>query len=350
MKIATPLVLAVALTGCSTETGIREDIPVLPSGNPNPIDNSERQTDVMLQTVVPAVDVLFMVDNSCSMGDDQDRLVENFPTFIRWFLGSGLEYHIGVVSSDVYDPAQSGKLQKGFNRKWISEDDNNQVPMFSQMAVLGTSGSGDERGRDAIYLGLELERDRYNQGFYRDDAALHTIAVSDEPDNSRDINLGEFVEWYDGLKRTAEDRTFSAIETRGGFGGASSKYGSITSRIGGVIWDIRTDNWAGALDVLGLQATGRKTEYFLSKLPVNDTIEVAVRQPLDDGSFTPDFFDRAYFDDDQNLVDAEGKPVEPTAAYFYYREQRNSISFVNYVPDDAWQIQIEYIVRSSVVD
>ena len=50
----------------------------------------------MLQTTVQAVDVLWVVDTSCSMAQEQTQLAENFEGFMTHFLDSGLDYHIGV--------------------------------------------------------------------------------------------------------------------------------------------------------------------------------------------------------------------------------------------------------------
>lgn len=350
MRAPISMAIAIALVGCGNEAPIRQNLPVEEPGQPLSLDASVTQQDLVLQVAVPSTDILFVVDNSCSMGDDQEALVDNFPTFMRWFLGSGLDYHIGVVSTDVYDPAQSGKLVKGFSRKWISADDNNQVNMFNQMAVLGVSGSGDERGTDALYMALEEEVDEYNAGFYRDEAALHTIAVSDEPDYSRDLPFGELVNWYDTLKRTADDRTFSAIERRGGAGGGSSrKYGDMTARIGGVIYDINETSWDRALDALGLRATGMKTEYFLSKLPVDETISVRVREPIGEGEFTALPIARAWLDSDGKPVDAKGEPIS-SDPHWYYLEGRNSIVFIDFVPEEQRTVEINYTVRSSVTN
>ena len=313
--------------------------------SPRPVDGSITQVDVMVQTTVPNTDIMFVVDNSCSMGDDQQRLVDNFPSFARWFLGSGLDYHIGVVSTDMDDPAQRGKLQQGFGRKWIEADDPNQINTFTQMAVLGVSGSPTEKGTDAAYAALEIERDGFNEGFYRDEAAIHTIVVADEADYSG-INEREFINWYDGLKRVADERTFSIIWDPASLGFGGRSYAPFNRQIGGVYYQIRETDWSSALDVLGLQATGMKTEYFLSRAPVEDSIEVAVRLPiLDGGDFTPQSFPRAEFDDEGNAIDENGDPI--TEPHYYYVPERNSIRFLEYVPEEAYQIQISYTVRSS---
>ena len=53
-------------------------------------------TDVSTQVTTPEVDVLFVIDNSCSMNNEQSELTANFPSFMAYFLDSGLDYHIGA--------------------------------------------------------------------------------------------------------------------------------------------------------------------------------------------------------------------------------------------------------------
>ena len=349
-----PVFVSLALMGCQSDFEFRDELPVEPSEEPRPVE-SETALDVIVQTVTPSVDILYMVDNSCSMADDQADLSENFPTFMRWFLGSGLDYHIGVVSSDIRDPSHTGKLQGGFGKRWISTDDNNQIAQFQQMAVLGNGGASPEKGLAGIYFSkTDAQAIRHNDGFFRDSSAIHTICVADEWDYTTEISLGEFTNWYDGLKRAADERTFSAIESPspGASGGGGQRYGLVTQQIGGVLWNVHDEDWSPALDLLGLRATGRKTEYFLSQLPVEPSIRVTVRTPLGDGTdpdedFIEELYPRAFWQGD-TLVNADGEEID--GAHWYYVEGRNSITFVNFVPDDLARVAIEYTVRSSVVD
>ena len=352
MHRATTLLAALSLVACGNETDFIDELDLEPSQEPAPVE-AVTQTDLLVQTVTPSVDILYMVDNSCSMGDDQADLAANFPTFMRWFLGSGLDYNIGVVSSDTRDPAHNGKLQGGFNKRWISTDDDNQIAAFQQMAVLGNSGASPEKGIAGVYNSKNVAAAvDWNQGFYRDTSALHVIAVSDERDYTRGgdgVTIGEFIDWFDGLKRNADERTFSAIESPavGASGAGGQAYGTVTQVIGGVVWDIGQEDWSPALDVLGLRASGRKTEYFLSQLPLDETIRVTVRVETEGGNFDERIYPRAFWQGAE-LVDDEGNPT--VGPHWYYIDRRNSITFVDYVPEDLSQVAIEYTIRSSVVE
>ena len=341
-RLTLPVLLA--LVGCP-ESSFQDSFPDFEPGTVRPVE-SQTQTDLVTQTVNPVVDVMFMIDNSCSMGDDQAFLADNAPVLMQHFLGSGLDYHIGVVSSDIVNPAENGKLQGSGpgGKLWIETTDQGQIPRFVQAAVLGNSGAFPEKGIAAIYRAIEELGDRYNAGFVRDRSALHVVAVSDEFDYTEPsiVTMPEFINWYDGLRRTADERTFSAIEWPNARAYASNnkRYGEVTQRIGGVLWDIKDDDWSPALDLLGLRAVGLTSEYFLSRLPVEDSIEVLMRTPIEG---TDDYSDLPQQRAERNDLGQWG------GGDWYYTPIRNSITFTGDVPTALSQIVITYTIASSVV-
>jgi len=325
MRVVLPLV------ACSCiEYDVGQDLPNPPVPNP-PVLENPTQTDVIVQVTTPMVDVLWTIDNSCSMADEQDALGDNFPKFMDYFLGSGLDYHIGVTSTDIDDPAQKGKLQTGGTPyKYIDEDTPNAINVFVAMASMGTTGSANEKGLGGTYLALETNRDTFNAGFYRDDASIHTIVLSDESDNTPAsiVTENEFISWYDGLKPEADERTFSSVVDFN-VGGV---YTHITNEIGGIVWDVHDDNYSEVLDRLGIQAAGLKREYFLSQIPVPGTITVKVEDP---SGATFEFFE------------AVG---DPPAGDWTYSSARNSITFLTYIPDELAKIVISYTIQSSTLE
>ncbi|WP_410959631.1 hypothetical protein, partial [Salmonella sp. SAL4432] len=57
--------------------------------------------DESVQVATPETDVLFVLDNSSSMDAERDEVLRNMPLFMSWFVDSGLDWHVGVVSTDV---------------------------------------------------------------------------------------------------------------------------------------------------------------------------------------------------------------------------------------------------------
>lgn len=91
------------------------------------------------------VDILFVVDNSGSMSTEQNAIAARFSTFINTLDSEGLDYRIGVTTTDVSDspnnPArtinqngalQDGKLIKfGNNNYFLTPADASRVSLFA---------------------------------------------------------------------------------------------------------------------------------------------------------------------------------------------------------------------------
>jgi hypothetical protein len=153
------------------------------------------------------VDLLFVIDNSGSMEDEQINLVNSFPSFIDEIqvqLADADGYHIGVISTDLY--AFDGTcLQEGAmitqtggtgasnqvcapyaeGHRYMTEMDNLDTA-FSCAAQIGISGDGNERGMQTITAALSDGMNGpggCNEGFLRDDALLVVVLITDEEDD-----------------------------------------------------------------------------------------------------------------------------------------------------------------------
>lgn len=333
--------LLFAAASCTSERGFDVDPPVVQLGNAIPVA-PVTNTDVIVQVVPPIVDILWTIDNSCSMAEEQAALTLNFPRFMSYFVGSGLDYHVGVISTDLDDDDHEGKLltytPKGSKipLRFIDTKTENPVEVFEGMATLGTDGSGIEKGRGAVYTALEILRlEPPNIGFYRQEASLHTILISDEDDDTDDrfIERDEFVAWYRALKSGGWRRTFSSIvnEQNG------DDYLKITADVGGIPWNIGTEEWDVVLDRLGVEASGLRREFYLSQRPVVETIEVSVTQEIEGVEVERVL---PIVDENDNVV----------LGSWLYDQSRNSIRFDDFTPDPLAEIKITYTLLSSTLD
>lgn len=324
--------LALALLACSNENQIIGDEDVY--GTPNPPDLSTPvQVDRIVQLPRASVDVLWLMDNSCSMAEEQTAISENFPKFMNYFLGSGLDYHVGVISTDMDDPKRRGKLQDRDGKRWIDATTVDPISTFGGMVKLGTDGAVDEKGRAAIYTALETLKDDYNSGFMRDEAFLSIVVISDENDysGSNPVTQSDFKDWLlDDVKGGANNRVaFSSIVgPRGGCTGAGGvaewgeKYLDVTAAVGGIEWSICDPAWDTVLEELGTQAAGLKREFFLSQVPVESSIEV-------------------WIDDEGERTDYE------VGLDWTYDRARNSVKFNTFVPTPLSEVFIQYELLSS---
>ncbi|MBX2801041.1 MAG: hypothetical protein KTR31_25400 [Myxococcales bacterium] len=336
--------LTVLFASCVSENQIGEDLLPPQEVNPPELDNPVTE-DRIVQSTPPVADITWVIDNSCSMscvvgchsgGSSSlaDKITENFGVFMQYFEGGGIDYHIGVVTTDMDQPADSGRLQLAAGYKYIDANTVNQVQVFGQMARQGTGGSGNEKGLDALHISYEDQGNDYNAGYWRDGSALHTVTLANEDDASS-ISRDEFVGWYGGLRET-DNRTYSVIactEVSKQCRETSDKYISAAHEIGGFVASVDTENWVPLLDGLGAQAAGLRREYYLSEMPDRDTIRVEVE--LFDGGLN-EFF--------------ESPSGEVEDGDWVYSESRNSITFLDYMPPSASVVVIRYEPRSAQVD
>ena len=172
------------------------------------------------------VDLLFIVDNSGSMAEEEAKLIANFPTFsnqIQTQLADVDSYHLMVTSTDSYDTASSDttinddnpacqvmgasitKSDVGLctpyaegNRYMTDMDDLGA--RFQCAANLGTAGSGEEKVGDAIVGAVSAAQNGAGgcqEGFLRDDALLVIVVLTDEDDAEH--SQGGPQQWYDAV-------------------------------------------------------------------------------------------------------------------------------------------------------
>jgi hypothetical protein len=315
-------------------------------------------TDRVKQGLKPAVDVLWVIDDSCSMVEEQDALARNLGVFLDYFLDSGTNWHMGVVTTDVLT-GTSGALESSAGYRVLTNDTPYVEDVFEQLVRVGVGGSGEERGLKAAFDALvkpSRELQITNRGINRENAALHVIVISDEDDQSTlepeghsgpwdSVTVSEFTSYLRNVKQDPETPvTFSSIvgpDPGGCFGSGGSaapaaKYLAATAGVGGLSFSICEEEWAPILDSLGALTSGVRKEFFLSKVPVPGTIKVKVTD----------------WNGNWRGFDLETDPSElpaicadedaPWCFAFTYDMQRNSMNFVDYTPSPLAQIEITY--------
>lgn len=160
------------------------------------------------------IDILFVVDNSGSMGEEQTNLAANFPMFLNLIEQSGLDYRVAITTSGMdyaytmelipgvplamtVDGGDNGTMLQpsgcGMTRRWIEKTDANAATAFACAANVGTSGPSDEMPLSAMRAAFdERIADGTNAGFRRSDALLAVVILTDENDCSYEqpVTLG----------------------------------------------------------------------------------------------------------------------------------------------------------------
>ena len=317
--------------GCASEQNFYSQEKIWGEPNPPALADTQRM-DRHVQVPPAAVDVLFVVDNSGSMRSEQELLASNFDKFINYFIGSDTDWHVGVVSTDMVNPNESGRLSTVDDVRYIDPTTPDPINTFQDLAVLGTSGDMlNEAGRAAAFTALELLRNDYNDGFYRDHANLAIIHISDEEDQSgsQPISLTEYINWLDNLKVNPDDVSVSAIVTpEGGCPTGFTEgldYLEVARAFDGVEASICDEDWSQVMDEIGLLAAGGRSEFFLSQLPVPGSIQVEV------------IADNMFFNAEEGDCDM----------CYFYNPSRNSIQFNNYIPPEYAEVTIDYTLLAN---
>ncbi len=172
-------------------------------------------------TACPGVDLLFVVDDSYSMADEQANLVGSFPGFLQGIqdlVAPGRNVHVGVVTTDAYAFNEPGCTTMGAlttrtggndasgqtcgpfaGGRFITNGDD-MAAAFSCVAQVGTSGDPKELQVAAALSAFAPELAApggCNAGFRRPEAALVLVIISDEED--LEDTPGSPESWYDDL-------------------------------------------------------------------------------------------------------------------------------------------------------
>ncbi len=184
----------------------------------SPVDQPGSTVPGQCQNTAPGVepqrtDILFVVDNSGSMAEEQQGVATELPAFVEELRkGAGVvqDFQVGLITTSVYQnaqvgmlrqltefPGQSGRLQAVPDttgaltpEKILNGNDPDIVEKFRRLVKQGTNGSGQETPFEAARLAvspplitqpLDLSG---NSGFLRDNARLLVVIVSDEDDCS----------------------------------------------------------------------------------------------------------------------------------------------------------------------
>jgi len=242
----------------------------------------ESHLDSFAQNGNNATDILFVVDNSCSMDQEQDSLAVNFASFVQIVEALDIDYQIGVTTTDVAD---NGELEG--TTRIITPNTPDPAGAFASNVNLGVTGSPTERGFDGAYMALSspnIDPGGFNDGFLRDAAGLRLIFVSDEQEQSTMLNNGDpfsYVSYFQGLKANPEHVVISDISGGltgcsggGGVATSGSDYVQATVLSGGISASICDPNWVSTLSALAWLSQSFADTFELSKTPVPETIEV----------------------------------------------------------------------------
>ncbi|HLT29296.1 MAG TPA: choice-of-anchor D domain-containing protein [Myxococcaceae bacterium] len=266
------------------------------------------QTERFVQAGQGQVDVLFVIDNSGSMMEEQQSLGENFQAFLSAAQGSEVDYQIGVTTTGLtpspggWSPcpggAEGGEAGRlfpvdGSSPRIIRPETPNAAAVFATNVNVGWC-HWNEQGLEAAYRALSAPLINHvdlpgtphpqdgNLGFLREGAKLVVVFLSDEDDYSPQ-SVSFYETFLRGLKGGNEALLTvlalvgpEELQTCPTAAATGSRYLALAEATGGMVESICTRNWAASLELLSAGAFGPRRHFPLNTQP-DPASEIEVR-------------------------------------------------------------------------
>ena len=281
------------------------------------------------QTAVGKLDVLWIVDSSGSMSEEQTYLGQNFSSFISGLAATPADFQTAVTTTDICQdqipadlaerrcPVDAGgsaatHLRGGFvgtaGRKVLKKGDTDLVSKFRSYTNVGVNGSGFEHGLKAAQLAVQKSLSGENQALVRTDSFLSVIVVSDEEDDSIGMwmtdgsnghnyhNEGitnfkftdqDFIGYMNGAVGAGKYSVSAITGTREANGSLctsahsrpfeeGTQYIHAAQKTGGIVQSICEPDWSKVLTKIAQDLPGQITQLTLEGAVVPQTIRVLV--------------------------------------------------------------------------
>lgn len=294
-----------------------DPLPVDPTPTPNPVDPTPTPNPGVCGTGTPseandefvqnsaqdaAVDILWVIDNSGSMGNEQQDLAENFSLFIQDFITRGIDFKMAITTTD--GRSSYAGVMRGDSDELTDEaaaaNESQFIQNFQNWIRVGTNGSGTEMG---LY-GSQRFFERY-QNWARPNAYLAVVYVSDEQDHSAGT-VQTYVDMLRALKSNAGYiKPYSIVTTENPNRGETlgTRYVELTNELNGVVADIHRPFYDTLRD-FGGSILNLLDSFPLSNAPIDNQIRITLNgQELTSG-WTYDAQNRVVRFDPSQIPDA----------------------------------------------
>ncbi len=290
----------VALTGGSNAEELV--VPLKLEASPQAV-----HTDTTRLPPNPLVDMLFVIDDSCSMAPKQNNLQTNFQALFSITQRSNTDFHFAVTTTDVDQGPRGRLIGDRANPTVLTSATPNLSTLFRQKVMVGVAGSSYEHSLAAAAAALSPALlQTTNAGFLRPDARLVVFFVTDANDQS----VGPWEPWAARLFAVKGAFRRDALTVhgiiglnRGGTAGhyntpapcpydgppddfhplSTRRYSRLIEQTGGERADICLIDWAPVLSTLGSRSFQVQSTFPLTTLPdSSSSVEVLV-----DGRLVP---------------------------------------------------------------
>lgn len=237
----------------------------------------EENAELFTEPGVPPVDVLMLIDQSCSMEmDNLDDVRQGMGPFVD-ALEQVSDWQLIQVT------LQSGCANEGILTP--STADVDQVLIDNAFNNSGTNSVYTEQLLEHASTALgKTAPGGCNEGFLREGAMLHVIIISDEPEQSG-TPYADWLADYESYVLSDDYLRVSAVVDLSGCGLGGAGYIPAASETGGTILDICTSDWGQDFDEIASEIIDGIRTYNLAEPCAPESVVVKVN-----GVITTDIF------------------------------------------------------------
>ncbi len=218
-------------------------------------------------------EILWVIDNSISMGPYQNELMRNMDIFIRSFTqtATGADWRMGLISTDQSEPPYIGFMPSDR----LDHTSPDPVGQFSSaIRRLGVNGSITEKAFRPIDIALTNYPD-----FLRDASELFIVIVSDEDEQSS-ISVQGFINWLHTIRPPGSISTYGIFEMQESGCGSTQfqgkRYGELMRLTNGLTFPICSRDYGNGLAAFGADIAQKIVipKIYLEVAPIVETIQV----------------------------------------------------------------------------
>lgn len=242
--------------------------------------------DRYIQDESKIVDIVFVVDNSGSMNDQQQELAYQMNDFVSILQSMNVDYHLGFITTD------SAMFQQYDGYDWI--DNRHPDPVIWAANVINSIGTGGSPFEQGIYYAQAFSSfAASSSSYWRPNSNFVIVYISDEPDYSPNSYTSYFP-FFDNIKSSPSlVRQFAVIgdypsgclliNSANGmsynvpFGGG---YYEMTQRYNGQAYSICAPDWGMQMQNLATEVSVKASFEMSERNVMEDTIEVRVNGQL----------------------------------------------------------------------
>jgi hypothetical protein len=233
------------------------------------------------------VDIVLMIDNSSSMLQYQRKFSDQIPAMLAKLNSSGVDYNIVVVTTDVRTGGNGSQFIG--TPKVLKPTTSDLNTVLANRVLAGQTGSDLEQGLVSVKNALSPSYlTNQGTGFFRDDAMMALIFLSNEDDYSSG-STQSYIDFLNQLKPPLDSGAPGWVANFLGITSLSSqcnttsdykepglRYMALADYSGGIKSSICDTALDKAVENVRVRILEYLTDFYLDRLPVPETILVKI--------------------------------------------------------------------------